>query len=192
MTEIKSYLQKLRRSSVLKKSGTGETRTNGNGKTTIQRNSSKRKSVRRGMGNGPSTTETRRQKARSILSHRASAFITQPLTNEELDAIRYSNLAVERDFRRGVRPKIPQAQTVQKFKGNVNPSLDLRRTTELTDLSETSAIVEEFSNFLENSFNGLSISVDTDISQLSAISASSKDQSKGIESIWGQEFCMRK
>ena len=122
------------------------------------------------------------------LAKRSQAYTTQPLTDEELDSIKYMNFATERDYRRGSRPTIPRKESVRFKRQEMNLPVSMTSTEE----SDNSAIIQDFSDFLETSFNGLSISDETDTSYLSLLPMQRNAASVGVETVWSQELYLEK
>lgn len=155
MAELKSYLKKWRRPSFKRTKLTGKKKENWEQR--LEMTLTECENVKNLLENRPQTPDIGNEETRRSLSLSVKAFTTQPLTNEELDTIKYVNFAAERDFRTGTRPIIPRKETINICDESFGYSL----TACESDASENVSILKEFSDFVDNSFNGLAISDET-------------------------------
>ncbi|QEU59673.1 hypothetical protein KDRO_C01940 [Kluyveromyces lactis] len=183
MSEVKSYLRKWRRSSIFKRSSLKDKRKE-NWEQRIEKSLSECDDIKNLLAGRPTTPDLARTNNGTLLSKRSRAFVTEPLSNEELDKIKYMNFAMERDYRAGTRPVIPRMDSTNRRKLTVN----LTSTSISADDSENNAIVKDFSAFVEISFNSLSIS--DEYTPQPSFSKQSEEprtaSSKSLESLWSK------
>lgn len=153
MSEFKSILRKWKRPAILKKRIKRGKRKE-NWEHQIEKSLNECEDVRNILAARFRTLDESKINNGRFYAQHAEAFVTQPLSKEELDTIKYTNFAMERYCRLGTRPVIPKTCSTNRRKLKV----DLSPTVISTEESENQAIVKDFSEFVEVSFNSLSIS----------------------------------